>query len=556
MAYRPARQGVDGWLCSKAAVKLACSLAVLALGVPPLPAIAGGAGAANVPASGGFVLLPAGDLRAAGKLSRLGSNVATPATASPAPLLLQSEMLSVELDPFGGLGSATSGSDALFGDGGSHAGTVFEESLHVRGLGFLHARALLLPAAAAGSWSDGEAVGASYRLGPFQFDVTSSLLAAPPGTAVLEQGWTVTNVSAAPSELVLSVYLDGDLQESGRSDDDVAAHVGDDLLLLDRSSSGDAAVVSLGLTTRAVDARRIVREAGEFDEQRGRLASGGHVADRLVRAGGSTADADGDGVSDAGFDASLVVLHDFGALAPGQAVTLDVLMRWERGSSRAQPVQAADAGPDRMVGCDGRDGTLVRLDAGASCADTRARCQWTVDGVEAEAGPTVDVLVSRGAHEARLVVIDAAGRTSHDAAVVEVVDRAGPVVVVAMPAVLWPPDHRLVPVALPVRAADACSGVETLRVLAVSCDECAGGTRGRTAADWLVDDAGTLWLRRERLGTGDGRTYAIHGEAVDAAGNAAPFTCFAVVPHDARGGGPTPTGPAIGRVPRPGWSRP
>jgi hypothetical protein len=43
---------------------------------------------------------------------------------------------------------------------------------------------------------------------------------------------------------------------------------------------------------------------------------------------------------------------------------------------------------------------------------------------------------------------------------------------------------------------------------------------------------GRVYLRRERLGAGDGRVYVVHCEARDEAGNASPVDVVVRVPHD------------------------
>ena len=48
----------------------------------------------------------------------------------------------------------------------------------------------------------------------------------------------------------------------------------------------------------------------------------------------------------------------------------------------------------------------------------------------------------------------------------------------------------------------------------------------------VVIDGGNVWLRAERLGSGDGRTYTLNASVTDLAGNSARQTTACVVSHD------------------------
>jgi hypothetical protein len=100
---------------------------------------------------------------------------------------------------------------------------------------------------------------------------------------------------------------------------------------------------------------------------------------------------------------------------------------------------------------------------------------------------------------------------------------------------LWPPDHELFDVGLVNQIADNCdAGVAgSLEQKAWSDEPEQGGPgSGQHAPDAVF--AGSLRLRRERAGPGDGRVYLVTGTVADACGNAA-FSCVAAgVPH---GGG-------------------
>jgi hypothetical protein len=115
-------------------------------------------------------------------------------------------------------------------------------------------------------------------------------------------------------------------------------------------------------------------------------------------------------------------------------------------------------------------------------------------------------------------------------------DVVAPVVssVSASPNVLWPPNHKMVPVTIAVAASDACSAV-TSSIVGVTSDEPVDDLGdGHTSPDWIVTGPLTLLVRSERSGLGDGRVYTVTIRAADAAGNAATGATTVTVPHDQR----------------------
>src|SRR5206468_1559101 len=88
----------------------------------------------------------------------------------------------------------------------------------------------------------------------------------------------------------------------------------------------------------------------------------------------------------------------------------------------------------------------------------------------------------------------------------------------ANPSVLWPPDHKMVNVAVNYNVSDNCGPVAC--VLSVSSNEPLNGTGdGDTAPDWEIADAQHVRLRAERAGNGTGRIYTITITCRDSAGN-------------------------------------
>jgi hypothetical protein len=116
-------------------------------------------------------------------------------------------------------------------------------------------------------------------------------------------------------------------------------------------------------------------------------------------------------------------------------------------------------------------------------------------------------------------------------------DVTGPVVetISASPHRLWPPDHRMVPVAVRTDAGDACDPLD-IRIVHVQSDEPVNGLGdGDTAPDWQITGPLALRLRAERAGTGNGRVYTIRVRYTDALGNESFEHVEVEVPHDSSG---------------------
>jgi hypothetical protein len=104
---------------------------------------------------------------------------------------------------------------------------------------------------------------------------------------------------------------------------------------------------------------------------------------------------------------------------------------------------------------------------------------------------------------------------------------------VANPNVLWPPDHRIVPVSVSVTATDDTDPQVDCRMIAVQSNEPDNGLGdGDAANDIEITGPLTLNLRAERSGKGSGRVYTITVECVDEVGNKSTKTTTVTVPLD------------------------
>lgn len=124
-----------------------------------------------------------------------------------------------------------------------------------------------------------------------------------------------------------------------------------------------------------------------------------------------------------------------------------------------------------------------------------------------------------------------------------------PVCGTSEPTTLWPPNHKWKTVPLPT-ATDPEGGTLTASAPTVKQDEPVNGEGdGNTAPDARLLDDGTLQVRAERAGPGDGRFYYVSVTFTDTAGLETTCTSVVVVPHDkgkkkGKGGGaPVDSGP-------------
>lgn len=229
----------------------------------------------------------------------------------------------------------------------------------------------------------------------------------------------------------------------------------------------------------------------------------------------------------------------------------------------ADLVPVAEAGADvRSAECGSFDGARVPLDAAASRAsppDCPLRSRWTGPFGALE-GARVEATLGLGRHDVTLEVSQNGTTWTADHQVVIVQDTSPPSVAVsASPSLLWPPDHRMVPVALAPLAEDLCDPAPSVVLDSAASsepDDAPGLGDGATTADVQAQGPGgpdlAIALRAERDARGAGRTYTLVVTATDASGNESAAGATVLIPRDlgagAAGGrrGAPPAGAAGG----------
>lgn len=136
----------------------------------------------------------------------------------------------------------------------------------------------------------------------------------------------------------------------------------------------------------------------------------------------------------------------------------------------------------------------------------------------------------------KLTVNDGFGGTSSDTATMSIINiNDPPVCDHAQPSIatLWPPNHSMVKVSI-LGVVDANNNA-TINITGVTQDEATNGLGdGDTAVDAIINADGTVLLRAERSGKGNGRVYHIHFTASDFEGGCSNVVNVSV-PHDKRG---------------------
>jgi hypothetical protein len=154
-----------------------------------------------------------------------------------------------------------------------------------------------------------------------------------------------------------------------------------------------------------------------------------------------------------------------------------------------------------------------------------AAAQWL--SINPASGKMSGTPTAPGKNDVAVTVTDNKCGMSSSSFVIDV--RCPPLVVTSLaasPNLLWPPNHKLVPVALSATTSGGCGQV-SCQIVGVSSNEPASAD-----GDWQITGPLTLLLRADRLGAGSGRVYTITVQCTDEKGNTASRTVTVTVPHD------------------------
>ena len=152
-------------------------------------------------------------------------------------------------------------------------------------------------------------------------------------------------------------------------------------------------------------------------------------------------------------------------------------------------------------------------------------------------GTTTDPLfyTEKGTYFVTWTYDDGNGNTTTQTQTVIVEDITPPSIdsISAAPNVIWPPNHKMVPVTISVSVSDDCDMNPSSQIISVSTNEPENGLGdGDTAPDWEITGDLTVNLRAEHSGNGSGRVYTITVGCTDNAGNSSDRQVTVIVPHD------------------------
>ena len=134
--------------------------------------------------------------------------------------------------------------------------------------------------------------------------------------------------------------------------------------------------------------------------------------------------------------------------------------------------------------------------------------------------------------------------TDDDDVVIMVEDTTPPEFSLSIePNVLWPPNHKMVLVTPSWTVNDNCDEAPEVSLVSIvmnegdetntyepMLDDTVGD--GHTINDIQVEPDGSIYLRAERSGKGNGRVYTLTYKAVDDSGNVSVESTTVTVPHD------------------------
>lgn len=147
--------------------------------------------------------------------------------------------------------------------------------------------------------------------------------------------------------------------------------------------------------------------------------------------------------------------------------------------------------------------------------------------------PAAGTVVGLGTFPISVTATDGSGNTGSCSTSLTVLDTTKPSISMSVgQGMLWPPNHDLINVGLTVVTGDNCTSTPLTGVTVYSneAEEMDTGD-GKFSPDAKNIANGTLRLRSERQGGGNGRVYLLVGKATDGSGNSATACSTVVVPQ-------------------------
>ena len=208
----------------------------------------------------------------------------------------------------------------------------------------------------------------------------------------------------------------------------------------------------------------------------------------------------------------------------------------------------ASAGPNQTVQCSSPSGASVLLNGSTSSDPDGDPLSFAWSGpFGAATGVAPTVTVPLGTNTINLTVSDGKGGTGSASMSATVQDATPPLATLTLtPNVLWPPNHKLVPITATLQVSDQCDRKPLVSLVSITSnqpdsgldiDDVPGDIQGATFG---TDDR-TFLLRAERVGIPAngltdaqvklGRTYTITYRVFDKSGNATTVSGKVTVPH-------------------------
>ena len=190
---------------------------------------------------------------------------------------------------------------------------------------------------------------------------------------------------------------------------------------------------------------------------------------------------------------------------------------------------AADVECGDLVRLDGRDSTDVDSTAGNDDIilfewfESYDSPNWKILGT----GEVLETLLPLGTHRITLRVMDSGGNTSLATVTVHVTDTTAPAITLSLsPALLWPPNHKMIDVTATVLVSDACGPARVSLDSIASSEPDGEDIQGAS----LGQPDFSFQLRAEHDSSGQGRTYTVVYLATDASGQTTRASAVVKVP--------------------------